>query len=80
MTKQEILESVGNIIAETLNIEKDIVTPELSIGSIPQWDSVGNLGIITAIEKQFKIEIPLEDLFDLTDVKSLVDEVEKIIQ
>lgn len=80
MTDQEALEKIKNLIAETLNIEKDIVTPDLAIGSIPQWDSVGNLSIITAIEKQLGIEIPIEDLFDLTDVKSLVDEVMKIVQ
>ena len=71
-------EKVKEIIAEALNVEKTVLTDDLSIGGIPEWDSVGNLTIISAIEEKMEIEIPLDDLFDLTSVSALVEEVEKL--
>ncbi|MBQ9577661.1 MAG: acyl carrier protein [Muribaculaceae bacterium] len=69
---------VKAIIARVLNVDPAQITDELSSGDIPEWDSVGNLAIISTIEQELDLEFPLEDLFDLTSVRSLVDEVNKL--
>ena len=74
----DIKDQVLDVISKALNVEKGALSDDLSIGGIPQWDSVGNLAIISAIEEKMEIEIPLDDLFDLTSITALVDEVEKL--
>ena len=69
---------VKEIIARVLNIPVASVSCDLSSGDIPEWDSVGNLAILSTLEQELGIEFPLEDLFDLTDVKSIVEEVIKL--
>lgn len=71
-------EKVKDIITQTLQIERNVVTDELSINDIPEWDSVGNLNIIQSIEEELEVEIPIENLFELTSVKLLVEEVNKL--
>ena len=70
---------VKEIIARVLNVDLAVITDTLSSGDIPEWDSVGNLAIISTLEQELDVEVPLEDLFDLTGVKSIVDEVNKLI-
>ena len=72
-------QQVKEIIAKVLNVEIGVITDSLSSGDIPQWDSVGHLAIISTIEQELNIEFPLEDLFDLTSVRSLVDEVNQLM-
>lgn len=69
---------VKEIIARVLNLSPDKVTNNLSSGDIPEWDSVGNLAIISTIEQEMNVEFPLEDLFDLTSVQTIIDEVTKL--
>ena len=69
---------VKEIIARVLNVDPALITNEWSSGDIPQWDSVGNLAIISTIEQELDVEFPLEDLFDLTSVQSIVDEVNSL--
>lgn len=69
---------VKEIIARVLNVDPGVITDNLSSGDIPEWDSVGNLAIISTIEQELNIEFPLEDLFDLTSVQSIVDEVNQL--
>ena len=69
---------VKQIIAQVLNVGLDVITDELSSGDIPEWDSVGNLAIISTIEQELEVEFPLEDLFDLTSVRSIIDEVQQL--
>ena len=71
-------EKVKDIITQTLQIERNVVKDELSINDIPEWDSVGNLNIIQSIEEELEVEIPIENLFELTSVKLLVEEVNKL--
>ena len=69
---------VKEIIARVLNVDLAVIPDTLSSGDIPEWDSVGNLAIISTLEQELDVEFPLEDLFDLTGVKSIVDEVNKL--
>jgi acyl carrier protein len=69
---------VKQIIARVLNVSLDVITDDLSAGDIPEWDSVGNLAIISTIEQELDVEFPLEDLFDLTSVQTIVDEVNQL--
>ena len=71
-------DSVIEIISEVLRMEREKVVPELSIGDIPEWSSMAKMGIISTLEMRLGIEIPIEDLFDLTNVQALIDEVEKL--
>ena len=71
-------DQVVSIIAEVLRTTPDKITPELSIGDIPEWSSMAQMGIISTLEDRLNVEIPIDDLFDLTTVQALIDEIEKI--
>lgn len=71
-------QKIRNIIATVLNISEDEVTETLAAGDIEQWDSMGNMAIIAAIEEQLGIEFPIDDLFELNSVQALVEEIDKI--
>ncbi len=72
------VESIRSITPKTLRVEPEVITPTLTIEDIPEWDSMGNMSIIAAIEENLGIEFPIEDLFDLTSVEALVEEIDKI--
>lgn len=76
----DIKERVLATIATALGIDKSSLTDDTSIGDLPEWDSVGNLAIFAAIEQELQIEIPIEDLFELTSIESIIDEVNKLQQ
>lgn len=71
-------DKIKSIISEALAIDISEVTLELSTGDIQQWDSVGNLNVIEMIQTEFNIEIPFDDLFELTSVQDYINEVKKL--
>lgn len=73
-----ISDKVKEIIAQTLNVDENIVSDSLAIGGIEQWDSMGNMAIIAALEEKLGIEFPIEDLFELNSVSAIVSEIEKL--
>ena len=71
-------QQIRKIIADVLNVDIAVVTDDLAVGSIPEWDSVGNLAIISTIEQELGVEFPLEVLFDLTSVQTIIDAVNRL--
>ncbi len=74
--RKQVLE----IISHAIDVDTKLLTDDVSIGDLPEWDSIGNLAIITAIEQELQIEIPLEDLFELTSIGSIIEEVDKLVK
>lgn len=74
----DIKQKVISIIAETLNVEESVITMEMAAGDIEQWDSMGNVAILAAIENELTVDFPLEELFELNTVEGIVDKIIKL--
>ena len=71
-------ERIKEIIADTLGIAIERITDDLAAGDIEEWDSVGNLTIISTIEEELEVDIPIEDLYELNNIKAIVEEIIKL--
>ena len=71
-------ERIKEIIADTLGIDIERITDDLAAGDIEEWDSVGNLTIISTIEEELEVDIPIEDLYELNNIKATVEEIIKL--
>ena len=49
---------------EGLEIADGILTDELAYDTIPEWDSVGHMRLMAAIEDAFDIMLDTEDILD----------------
>ena len=71
-------ERIKEIIADTLGIDIERITDDLAAGDIEEWDSVGNLTIISTIEEELEVDIPIADLYELNNIKAIVEEIIKL--
>ena len=74
---QEQQQKVFKCIADTLEIPLENVSPELSVGSIPQWDSLGHLGIVSALEEAFSTSFDVDELFEVENVGDFINLLDK---
>lgn len=61
-------EKLYRIISNALNIDFELVNDELAIGAIPEWDSLGHLAILSAIEKEYEIELDVDQTLEIEEV------------
>lgn len=74
-----IEDEVKVIIASALNVDVSLITDNLAIGEIPEWDSMGNLLIVSNLEEKLSIEFPLDELYELTSVEAFVQKVKELM-
>lgn len=71
-------QDIKGVIAGALGVDVTVITQYLGINDIPEWNSMGNMAIIAALEEKFEVEIPLEDLFELTNVRAIIEEINNL--
>ena len=71
-------ERIKEIIADTLGIDIERITDDLAAGDLEDLDWVGNLTIISTIEEELEVDIPIEDLYELNNIKAIVEEIIKL--
>ena len=66
-------EKLQSIIAEVLNVDADEITPETTFVDDLGADSLDLFELVMALEDEYNIEIPAEDLTDMTTVGAVMD-------
>lgn len=72
------IEQLKKIIADDLKIAETNVSEETEIGGIDGWDSLHNVQIFAAIEKQFSIKLKSEQIIDLETVGDIAKLIEDL--
>ena len=74
MDEQEIIK----FIADVLEVPVDKLDIDADMEEIETWDSLHNVMLFAALEDEYDIDIPDEDMFDLVNVRAIVEEVIKL--
>jgi acyl carrier protein len=77
MTEQEILEGLGEIVEEIAGVPAPDVTPAKSFVDDLDIDSLAMVEIAVAAQDKFGVEIPDDQLKDLSTVQDVVNFVVK---
>jgi acyl carrier protein len=65
------------VFATALALPADQVTDDLAYQSIPEWDSMSHMILITELESNYSITIETEDLLEMTDVTNVITRLKK---
>ena len=60
--------SLEQIFADSLAINLNDISDELTYQSIPQWDSVAHMTLIAAVEDEYGIMLDTDDIIDMSSV------------
>ena len=77
MNEQQILAGLGEIVEEIAGVPADEVTPSKSFVDDLDIDSLSMVEIAVAAQDRFGVEIPDEQLKDLSTVQDVVNYVSK---
>lgn len=72
------LDEVKEIVAGVLQIPADQLDINADMNDVENWDSLRNIQILSTLEDHYDILFPEDDVFDLTCVQALADEVAKL--
>ncbi len=79
MTRADIMAKLNEIFCDVFDDEDIVLTNETTADDIEDWDSLEQINLLVAIEKQFNIKFQLADVADLENVGAMADLVERLV-
>jgi len=76
MTANDLIASVQNALAAALNVDASEITAETQFGDLPQWDSMGHMEVLVALEKEFGVEVTADTITNLISVPAICQYIE----
>ena len=64
-------QKLRSIVSTILRVPEEKVTDELSSDSVETWDSLNHINLIGAIEQEFGVTLPTENLGDFMSIAQL---------
>jgi acyl carrier protein len=62
---------VQTLLSEALGVPPAEITPEMTFGDLPQWDSMGHMEVMMFLEEHFGVEISAETIAQLTSIPAI---------
>ena len=80
MEKEKILQELQPIFHDVFDDESIVVTNSTNAKQIEDWDSLAQIRLVIAIEKNFSIKFNFGELQTLKDVGEMIDVIQKKLQ
>jgi acyl carrier protein len=65
------------IFQEALNIDNKTFNENLKYNDIPEWDSIGHMSLVAALEDGYQISIDTDDIVEYSSFKKGVEILKK---
>ena len=74
---KQIIDDYKTCFSEAFEIEIEKINSDLEYNSIPEWDSIGHMTLISALEEKFNISFETDDIIDFSSFKKGIEILKK---
>ena len=68
---EENLERICLIVSDVLDVDTGSIAPDSAQGDIPEWDSLAQLRIVTALEQEFGVKPTMREIPELNSIPAI---------
>ena len=65
------------VFTKSLSIDSSKFNEDLKYNEIPEWDSIGHMSLISALEEEFKISLETDDIVDFSSFEKGIEILKK---
>jgi acyl carrier protein len=77
MEKSEIVSKLTPIFRDVFGDDALVVSEGMTAADVPAWDSLSNINMIIAVEKNFNVRFSIKDVRSLKNVGELLELIKR---
>ncbi len=66
-----------DVFIKSLSLDEKKFSENLKYNEIPEWDSIGHITLVAALEEEYKISMETDDIVDLSSFKKGIEILKK---
>lgn len=68
---QTTTNQIRELLAGVLRVDLADIPADLQFGDLPQWDSMGHMEVMVALEKEFGVEVSADTITELVSIPAI---------
>lgn len=80
MSRQEILDKVSQVFADTLDEDTVTLTESSTADDVEGWDSLTHVQLVVAVEKKLKVRFTAKEIQSWKNVGEMIDSISSKLQ
>lgn len=80
MEQQQMKEKITGVMAAVFEVPESEINEDTSTDTLENWDSLRHLNLILALEEEFGISIPDEEVGDMVNYKIIYHVLNEALQ
>ena len=72
-----MVDRIKKILAETFVLDVSEISDNITFGELEEWDSMGHVGLMMALQSEFGVSISPAASIELTDIPSIKKFIQK---
>lgn len=71
------IDNYSKIFRSSLNLDENKFSVEIQYNEVDEWDSIGHMTLISALEEEYKITFETDDIIDFSSFKKGIEILKK---
>jgi acyl carrier protein len=71
------MEKLNKILCEVFRLKEDKLNDTLTMEDIEKWDSLTHMDLITSLEEGLEIQLTMDDIMSMKDIKTIKNIVQE---
>jgi acyl carrier protein len=71
------MEKLNKILCEVFRLKEDELNNTLTMEDIEKWDSLTHMDLVTSIEEGLNIQLTMDDIMSMKDIKTIKNIVQE---
>ena len=71
------IENYSKVFKDSLNLDDSKFSEKIKYNDVEEWDSIGHMTLISALEEEFKITFETDDIIDFSSFKKGIEILKK---
>jgi acyl carrier protein len=67
-----VLTKVQDVFHEAFGVDSQLISLDTTPNEVPAWDSVGHLDLASRLEQAFGINLDVDDLMEMENVREII--------
>lgn len=76
ISREEILRKLNSVFCDVFDDDALVITENTTADDIDDWDSLAQITLITAIEKEFAVRFDVKTALTLKKISEIIDFIE----
>ena len=68
-----LVSRVGAVFSRAFGVSSDSFSPETVPESVPNWDSVGHMNLVTGLEAEFALQFEVDEIMEMSSGRRIIE-------